>query len=150
MMLLTAAALTAVVAPLGVVQGDPAAVTTPVPRLDVAQYDSPGKDTRSAESLNAEWISLVNDGAKPVSITGWSIREQGGRAYTFGVATIAAKGRIWLHTGRGADTATHRYWNSGNYLWNNPGDTATLRDTTGKITDTCEWTQKTGRTQVTC
>ncbi|MEU4689419.1 lamin tail domain-containing protein [Actinoplanes sp. NPDC023714] len=146
MKLLTATILTAIVAPM-----TPAhAATTPVPRLDVAQYDAPGTDTRAADSLNAEWISLVNDGGKPVSVTGWSIREQGGRVYTFGAVTIAAKGRLWLHTGRGADTGEHRYWNSGNHLWNNTGDEATLRDPAGRVTDTCAWTRQANRTRVAC
>jgi hypothetical protein len=132
--------------------GAPAhAVTTPVPRLDIAQYDSPGADTRTADSLNAEWISLVNDSASPVAVNRWTVREQGGRSYTFGSgATIAAKGRLWLHTGRGADTATHKYWNSGNYLWNNTGDAATLRDAGGRTVDTCSWSGQRNRTQVAC
>ncbi|MBB2948951.1 hypothetical protein FB565_008737 [Actinoplanes lutulentus] len=152
MILLIASALAAVVPAQAVpAQAVPAqAVTTPVPRLDVAQYDSPGKDTRTNESVNAEWVALVNESAKPVAIKGWSIREQGGRVYTFGAVTIAAKAKLRLHTGRGTDTATDRYWNSGNYLWNNTGDTATLRDPTGSAVDTCTWTQKANRTQVPC
>ncbi|WP_433833063.1 lamin tail domain-containing protein [Actinoplanes sp. CA-015351] len=145
-----AAAVLPVAVPVAVPVAPAQAVTTPVPRLDVAQYDSPGKDTRTHESLNAEWVSLVNESAKPVAIKGWTIREQGGRVYTFGTVTIAAKAKLWLHTGRGTDTATVKYWNSGNYLWNNTGDTATMRDPTGRVVDTCTWDQKANRTQFPC
>jgi hypothetical protein len=42
------------------------------------------------------------------------------------------------------------YWGSGNYIWNNTGDTATLRNASGKTLDTCSWTYKSGRAWVGC
>ena len=141
-----AAAITAILT------GSPAtAATTPAPRFHGAQYDSPGPDTRGADSLNAEWITLVNDGPAAVRLTGWTVRDAQGKVYTFGEVSLAAKGgRITLHTGRGADDAGHRHWSSGNHIWNNTGDTATLRDPAGRAVDTCSWTARTGRTWVGC
>lgn len=36
-----------------------------------------------------------------------------------------------------AKNAKNVYWGSGNYIWNNTGDTATLRNASGKTVDTC-------------
>ncbi|WP_221321935.1 lamin tail domain-containing protein [Actinoplanes sp. L3-i22] len=128
----------------------PAPAATPALRFLAAQYDSPGTDTRSNASLNAEWIQLVNTGSTAVSLTGWRIVDTS-RTYTFGAVTIAGRGgTVTLHTGKGTDTATVRYWNSGNYVWNNTGDTATLRTAAGQVHDTCTWKQQAGRTKVSC
>src|SRR4029450_4803700 len=46
-------------------------------------------------------------------------------------------------TGRGRNgrpDAAHLYWNSGAYIWDNDGDTATLRSVSGRISDSCTWT----------
>jgi hypothetical protein len=131
--------------------GAPASAATPPLRFHGAQYDSPGSDTRSNASLNAEWISLVNSGSRAVNLTGYTVRDKANHVYTFGNVTIPANGgRIWLHTGKGSNTAKARFWGSGNYIWNNTGDTAYLRNASGKQLDSCSWGQKSGRTWVGC
>ncbi|GAA3350335.1 lamin tail domain-containing protein [Amorphoplanes nipponensis] len=131
--------------------GAPASAATPSLRFHGAQYDSPGKDTRSNASLNAEWISLVNSGGKAVNLKGYTIRDASRHVYTFGSVSIAANGgRIWLHTGKAAKSGRNVYWGSGNYIWNNTGDTATLRNASGKTLDTCSWKYKANRTWVAC
>lgn len=128
----------------------PAQAATPTLRFNAVQYDSPGKDTRSNASLNAEWIQVINTGSKAVSLKGWKIVDKS-RTYTFGSVTIAARGgKVTLHTGKGTNTKTSLYWNSGNYVWNNTGDTATLKTSAGKVHDTCKWGQKAGRTKISC
>lgn len=130
--------------------GGPARAAEPALRFYDTQYDSPGSDTRTNASLNAEWISLVNDGAAAVNLSGWKIVDQS-RAYTFGDVTIAGGGgKIRLHTGKGTNSKTDVYWGSGNYVWNNTGDTATLLTRAGATHDTCTWRQKAGRTKVAC
>ena len=65
--------------------------------------------------------------------------------------SIAGKGgRLWLHTGSGKADSRNRYWGSKNYIWNNTGDTAYLRNAKGTTVDTCSWGQKSGRTWVGC
>jgi hypothetical protein len=126
------------------------AQAAPALRFQSVQYDSPGKDDRSNGSLNAEWIALVNTGPAAVNLNGWRVTDAV-RTYTFGNVTLAGKGGLlYLHTGKGTDTATHRYWNSGSYVWNNTGDTATLRSRAGAVHDTCTWPQQAGRTSVVC
>jgi hypothetical protein len=39
----------------------------------------------------------------------------------------------------GINNATNLYWGSGQAIWNNTGDTATLRNSGGQIVDTCSY-----------
>ena len=129
----------------------PASAATPSLRFHGTQYDSPGSDTRSNTSLNNEWISLVNSGSRAVNLNRYTIRDKANHVYTFGNVSIPANGgRLWLHTGKGTANAKNRYWGSGNYIWNNTGDTAYLRNASGTQLDSCNWGQKTGRTWVGC
>lgn len=126
------------------------AQAAPALRFHSTQYDSPGKDTRTNKSLNAEWIAVVNTGKKAVNLKGWKIVDKSA-TYTIGNVTVPGKGgKIYLHTGKGTNTKVHLYWGRGNYVWNNTGDKATLRTKAGKVHDTCSWKQKAGRTKVAC
>jgi hypothetical protein len=128
------------------------ASAAPSLRFHGTQYDSPGKDTRTNASLNKEWISLVNTGSKAVNLEGYTLRDKSKHVYTFGDVTIAGKGgRIWLHTGTGTDKSGNVYWGSGNYVWNNTGDTAYLRKPSSTTNiDTCTWKYKKNRTWIAC
>jgi hypothetical protein len=128
--LATAGAL-AVVAP-------PAQAATPV-RIVKIWYDSPGTDNRSTASLNAEYVVLKNVTTSARTITGWTVRDAAGHRYTFGTLQIGAGRTVVLHTGRGTNTSTNRYWQSGNYIWNNDRDTAYLRDARGALMQTCAY-----------
>jgi hypothetical protein len=46
---------------------------------------------------------------------------------------------VYVHTGSGTNNATNRYWGKSGYIWNNGGDTATLR-AGAKTIDSCKWT----------
>ncbi|GAB3138923.1 lamin tail domain-containing protein [Micromonospora sonneratiae] len=149
----TVGMLAAVLFGLGgvLVAGSPANAATPSLRFHGAQYDSPGKDTRSNASRNAEWISLINSGRASVNLNGYTIRDKAGKVYRFGNVTIAGNGgRLWLHTGSGRNAGRDLYWNSGNYIWNNTGDTAYLRNAKGGTVDSCSWGNKKNRTWVGC
>ena len=144
-----AAAAVALIGTLAV--SGPASAATPSLRFHGAQYDSPGKDTRSTKSLNAEWISLVNSGSKAVNLKGYTIRDASNHIFTFGSTTIAANGgRVWVHTGKATNSGKNVYWGSGNYVWNNTGDTAVLRTPAKKQHDKCTWGNKSGRTKIAC
>lgn len=124
------------------------AATGPAVRIVKIQYDSPGADTRSAASLNAEWVALRNVTTRKVSLSGWTVRDAQAHVYAFGALTVAAGATVYVRTGKGKNTAASRYWGSGNYIWNNTGDTATLRDPQ-RVVQTCAW-RTTGRGTITC
>jgi hypothetical protein len=104
------------------------------------QYDSPGSDNRTNASLNAEYVVLKNVTTRNISITNWTVRDAANHVYKFGTFTLGAGKSVTLHTGKGTNSSTHRYWGSGNYVWNNTGDTATLKTPSGTTAYTCKWT----------
>jgi hypothetical protein len=125
----------------GIVLGlpQPAGAATPAVRIVKVQYDSPGPDTRTNASLNAEWVALRNTTARTVTVTGWTLRDAQNHVYALGTLTLGARATVYVHTGKGTRTAAHRYWGSGNYVWNNTGDKAILRDAAGRTLQTCSW-----------
>ena len=104
-----------------------------------AYYNSPGTDTRTNASLNAEYIMLRNTSGVVKVITGWTLRDKQNHVYKFPTTRLNPGQYITVHTGRGTNNAAHRYWGSGNYIWNNTGDTAYLRTPTGALVDYCSW-----------
>ena len=111
-------------------------------------YDSPGKDDRSAKSLNAEYVVIKNKASSSSSLKGWTVRDAAKHVYTFGSYTLGAGKSVTLHTGKGTNSSTHLYWGSGNYIWNNDGDTATLKNAGGSNVDTCAYSG--GNAYATC
>jgi hypothetical protein len=90
--------------------------------------------------LNNEWTRLTNKTSKTVSLSGWTVKDASGATYTFGGGySLGAGVNVYLHTGKGTNNATNRYWGKSGYIWNNGGDTATLR-AGSKTIDSCKWT----------
>lgn len=103
-------------------------------------YNSPGTDTRSNASLNAEWVQLKNTSSTKRSIKGWKLRDASGHTYTFGTYTLSPGRYVTIHTGsRSPAVPGHLYWGSKAYIWNNTGDTAYLKTSTGSAADSCSW-----------
>jgi len=102
-------------------------------------FDSPGTDTGSNSSLNAEWIRLKNTGSTGRYLTGWTIRDTSGHVYRFGTYRLRAGYTVTVHTGSGTNTRLNRYWRSDWYIWNNTGDTAKLKNRAGTLIDRCSY-----------
>ena len=134
------ASLAVSAAVLGIGAAPAAAATKPV-LFTYVYVDSPGTDNRSAASLNKEYFRLTNQLDKPVSLKNWSVKDAAGKVIKFGAITLPKRGTFTVHTGKGTQgsPAGHYYWGSGNYIWNNTGDTATLRSPSGATMDTCTW-----------
>ena len=66
--------------------------------------------------------------------------------YRFGTFTLKAGASVRLHTGHGTNTATDRYWNQSQYVWNNTGDKAILKNKAGTRIDVCSWGNGPGST----
>jgi len=102
------------------------------------QYDSPGTDTGSSSSLNAEWVKIKNTGKKAVNLKGWKLSDTASHVYTFGSLKLKAGKTVTVHTGSGSDSKKRVYQDSGAYIWNNDGDTAKLKKG-NKLKDKCTW-----------
>ncbi|MEU7615533.1 lamin tail domain-containing protein [Micromonospora rifamycinica] len=121
----------------------PAQAATPAVQITKVYYNSPGTDNRSNTSLNAEYVKLTNRRSTTLNLKSWTLRDKSNHVYTFSGDFRLAKGAsVYLHTGKGTNTAAHRYWGSGNYIWNNTGDTAYLRNSAGTGIDSCSWGSK--------
>ncbi|MGW2016693.1 lamin tail domain-containing protein [Streptomyces sp. NPDC001927] len=102
-------------------------------------YDSPGTDRGANSSLNAEYVVIRNTTGSAVSLKGWTLTDAANHKYTFGTYTLGKGKTVTVHTGKGTNTAAHRYQNRGWYVWNNDKDTATLKTANGAKVDTCSY-----------
>ncbi len=116
-----------------------AQATTSAIRFGLIYYNSPGSDTGSNASLNAEYVTVKNVGTTGRYLTNWTVRDAQGHIYTFGTFHLGAGKRVRIHTGKGSNTSTDRYWGRGWYVWNNTGDKAVLRNAAGTWRDSCAW-----------
>src|SRR5512133_674742 len=67
-------------------------------------YNSPGSDTGSNSSLNAEYVVIRNGDDVSHSISGWTVRDAAGHVYKFGTLRLGAGKQAIIHTGRGTST----------------------------------------------
>jgi hypothetical protein len=90
-------------------------------------------------SLNAEWVRVSNTGSRAVSLGGWTLRDVARHVYRIGTYRLAGGSAVTIHTGDGLNGARHRYWGQGWYVWNNDGDTAILKNGSGRTIDRCSY-----------
>lgn len=139
-------ALVSTVAAGLLMMGGPAALAAPAAHrapspvvITEIFYNSPGSDHGSNQSLNAEWVKLRNRTGHPVSLDGWTLRDTAHHVYEFTGYSLRAHGTVRIHTGSGSDTQRNLFQDRGRYVWNNDGDTATLRGPAGNVRDRCSY-----------
>ena len=123
----------------GLLAAAPTAAAATKVRIKAAYYDSPGADTGSNNSLNAEYIVIKNYGSRGKVLTDWTLRDPDGHVYTFPTFKLRAGRAVKVHTGSGSDTGRHLYSGEGWYVWNNTGDVAKLKKPGGTTVDRCQW-----------
>lgn len=104
-----------------------------------AYYNSPGSDTGSNASLNAEYIQLRNTATVAKYATGWTLRDKQGHVYKFPTTRINPGQYLTVRTGKGTNNVSNRYQGRSWYIWNNAGDAAYLRLPNGALIDSCSW-----------
>jgi len=95
-------------------------------RIASLLYDPPGVDWQG------EHVVIRNDTAAAVDLGGWRLSDAAGHTYTIPAGSSLAPGhdlRVW--TGPGANNATDVHMGRRAAIWNNTGDTATLRNASG-------------------
>ena len=72
---------------------------------------NPDADGVDQQNLNGEWFRIGNPSAAAVAVGGWWVRDSGLRRYTLPAGTVVpARGAVFVHIGKGRNTATHKYW----------------------------------------
>lgn len=128
---------------LGLAVAAPAQAASYPVQFRYFQYDSPGSDTSSNYQINREYFTLKNVTGSGVNLKGWTVRDSYGYTYTFTSAfTLGAGKSVRVHTGKGSNISTDRYWWRSWYVWNNTGDKATLRSSSGAWKDSCSWSSR--------
>jgi hypothetical protein len=124
-----------------------AATVTVTPKRGIligrTQHTLVGAGSRSRASLKAEYVTLINTADRPVRLRGWTVTTHAGKRYTFGRYTLRPGAQVTLHSGRGTNTRTDRYWGSRRPLWGS-SDTAALRRPSGTVAASCHWWYNTG------
>ena len=120
------------------------------------QFDPFGEDTGSNRHLNREYIYLVNTGNNAKQLRGWKVFDRDrDHVYRFTSVLLDPGDTIRLRTGRGSfdgapacekgkpcpENAHYNfYWGLEEYVWDNDGDVATLRNDEGAVVDRCRYT----------
>jgi hypothetical protein len=108
-------------------------------RITKIYFDSPGKDTGTNQSLNEEFLVVKNTGTRTRRLGGWRLRDADGNVFRFIRLRVEAGDRVRIHTGRGRDRPHNLYWDFTHYVWDNSGDTATLKNRQRRVVDHCSY-----------
>ncbi|MGA4878750.1 lamin tail domain-containing protein [Streptomyces lydicamycinicus] len=111
--------------------------------LGAIQYDSPGRDDYSNRSLNAEYVTVKNNGHRPVNLRGWTLSDRSGQTYRFGNVRLRGHSQVRVHTGIGRDNRWDLYQDRRTYVWDD-SDTAILRNDHHRIVDIESWGRHSG------
>ncbi len=95
------------------------------------QMDPPGDDRAN---LGDEWVTIVNDGAEPVDLDGWTIRDETttNRFRIVGY-TLGAGDQLRVRSGIGTTGAGDYHLGSDFPVWSNRGETVLLLDPEGRL-----------------
>ena len=94
-------------------------------------YDADGNDN---ENLNDEYVVFENVAESTLVLGGWTVSDEAGHTYAFpGGFTLGPGELVTLYTGSGTDDPTALYWGRTGAVWNNGGDTVTVRDANGTV-----------------
>ena len=94
-------------------------------------YDAEGNDN---ENLNDEYVVFENTVDSTLSLSGWTVSDEAGHTYTFPDGySLGPSELVTLYTGSGTDDPTALYWGRTGAVWNNGGDTVTVRDDNGTV-----------------
>jgi hypothetical protein len=77
------------------------------------------------------WVEIVNNGSSDVNFTGWKLMNKENITYEFPTSFVLNPGaQVKVHSSAGKPNSTDLYNSS--VLWSRTGDTAILKDATGK------------------
>jgi LysM repeat protein len=103
----------------------------PIDEVQIGESNVTISTVQSAGALPGERIEIVNTGANPVDLTGWTLSDEAGLRYTFPDGVLYGDGAgVSVLTGTGNDTPLERHWGLAAPVWES-GKTAVLRAADG-------------------
>ncbi|OGI15769.1 hypothetical protein A3K63_00135 [Candidatus Micrarchaeota archaeon RBG_16_49_10] len=111
---------------------------------DLPKIPSNFKDVVRVTNVTAtdtpESVEIRNDGDKSLDLQGWTIQDSGNNIYTYPNYTLASGATVKVYNDYGnttVDCAIDLCWTTkaSTSLWNNNGDTATLKNSFGEKVD---------------
>jgi hypothetical protein len=82
--------------------------------------------------VTAEGVVIRNPGST-VIMTGWSLRDAEGNAYTFGEYILFSNSSVTVYTRAGQNTPAALYWGRDTAVWGEQGDVVTLADAQSRV-----------------
>ena len=89
-------------------------------------------DPPVGRDADGETVTITNLSDAQVDMTGWSLSDIAEHIYIFPTFVLQPGASVVVHICAGEDTAEILYWGRCSAIWNNEGDTAYLRDSTGR------------------
>jgi hypothetical protein len=81
--------------------------------------------------IYSERVLVQNDTSAAIDLTGWTLRDLADHVFTFPAFTLESGFAVAVWTGVGTNNQDNLYWGRHAAVWNNTGDTASLRDPGG-------------------
>lgn len=82
-----------------------------------------------------EYVEIKNFDTRSIQVEGWTLRDIAEHIYTFPNFVMAPNQVCRIYTNQILTDFCSFNYGSGQAIWNNTGDTAYLRDSTGKLID---------------
>ena len=91
-------------------------------------------------SYSTEWVEITNSGEEAVVMTGWTLQDASSNVYTFPTGfTLNSGASVRVYSGSAYSTCSNSQtslcWKASS-IWNDSGDTATLKDSSGNTVST--------------
>lgn len=124
----------------------PAAANMGTIKIAAVSYDAvPGPDPRTNAYFNREYVVIRNTGTASRQLSGYTLRDLKRAScncvhvYRFGRFVLRPGKTVRIHTGKGTNTATDRYWGLTSYVWGDDSDSAILKNSRGSTLWSCAW-----------
>jgi len=122
-------------------------IPTPVPTATATASPTVPAGTGQVEIIHIHWdgvgnsepdeyVEIRNTGGSPVQLAGWTLSDAANHVFTFPLFVMAPGQTCRVYTNEVHPEYCGFSYGSGTAIWNNSGDTATLRDNQGKVVDT--------------
>ena len=83
-----------------------------------------------AGDIQFEAVTLKNTGKNAVDLAGWSLRDAGGKQFTFPAFTVFPGGAFQVYSRSGVNTSLELYWGQPTAVWSS-GTSVLLYDPSG-------------------